>query len=177
MKREIPKKIAIIGLPGSGKSTFALKLGKVLNIPVHHLDKHMFDGKKKRDKAEFLKIKESLLQTEAWIIEGCSFSTLEKRFAHADTVIYFRFSRMLCLWRIFKRPFISKHRVPDTGCLNGVNWTLIMYLWNFDKDKHTGIESLRKKYPKVEFLIFRHPHDIDKYLERLHTNRKYDESR
>ena len=50
MKEKIPKRIALIGLPGSGKSTFAVKLGKRLAIPVHHLDKHMFEegGKKKR---------------------------------------------------------------------------------------------------------------------------------
>jgi adenylate kinase family enzyme len=33
MKKERPKRIAIIGLPGGGKSTFASKLGKILNIP------------------------------------------------------------------------------------------------------------------------------------------------
>ncbi|MFW5904155.1 MAG: AAA family ATPase [Candidatus Saliniplasma sp.] len=33
-------KIAIIGSPGSGKSTFAKKLGKKLNIPVYHLDSY-----------------------------------------------------------------------------------------------------------------------------------------
>jgi adenylate kinase family enzyme len=47
-----PKKIAVIGLPGSGKSTFSFKLGKILSIPVHHLDRHMFEpgGKKKTNK-------------------------------------------------------------------------------------------------------------------------------
>lgn len=47
------KKFAIIGLPGSGKSTFATKLGKILDIPVHHLDRHMFEpgGKKETNKS------------------------------------------------------------------------------------------------------------------------------
>ncbi len=62
MKQEITKRIAIIGLPGSGKSTFASKLGRILNIPVHHLDKHMFDGRKKRDREEFLSVKEALIR-------------------------------------------------------------------------------------------------------------------
>lgn len=55
MKNTHPKKFALIGLPGSGKSTFASKLGKILDIPVHHLDRHMFEpGGKKRDKQEFI---------------------------------------------------------------------------------------------------------------------------
>lgn len=40
MKNHNPKKFALIGLPGSGKSTFASNLGKILEIPVHHLDQH-----------------------------------------------------------------------------------------------------------------------------------------
>ena len=88
MNRETPKRIAIIGLPGSGKSTFGTKLGEYLAIPVHHLDKHVFvDGEKKRDPQESLTIQKEIVDEESWIIEGCSLSTLEIRFVPADTVI------------------------------------------------------------------------------------------
>lgn len=33
------QKITILGVPSSGKTTLANKLGSVLNIPVTHLDK------------------------------------------------------------------------------------------------------------------------------------------
>lgn len=167
MQRNIPRRIAIIGLPGSGKSTFAMQLGSVLNIPVHHLDKHMFEGRKKRNKEEFLTIKKSLLEQEAWIIEGCSFSTLEMRFARADTVIYFDLPRSLCIWRICKRLLSSNKHLIETGCLNGINWTLIKYIWNFNQDKRQGIEELSKKYPKVNFLIFHRSQDAEDYLKNL----------
>ena len=84
MKNTYLKRFAIIGLPGSGKSTFASKLGEVLDIPVHHLDRHMFepDGKKRDEKA-FVEIQKAMLNEAAWVIEGCSFSTFEMRFATA----------------------------------------------------------------------------------------------
>lgn len=167
MKQEIQKRIAIIGLPGSGKSTFAIKLGKVLNIPVHHLDKHMFDGRKKRKKEEFLAIKEPLLRKNAWVIEGCSFSTLEMRFARANTVIYFDLPRMLCIWRVCKRLFTCDQHFTETGCLNGINWALIKYIWNFNRDKQQSIEKLSKRYPGVEFLVFHRSQNLDEYLEKL----------
>lgn len=167
MNKETYKRFVIIGLPGSGKSTFAAKLGKILNLPVHHLDKHMFDGKKKRDKQEFLLVKETLLKDEFWILEGCSFSTLEMRFARADIVIYFHLPRLLCIWRVCKRLFTFDKRIAETGCLNGINWTLIKYIWNFDRDKRQGIADLRKRYPKVEFLIFHCSQDLDEYLEKV----------
>lgn len=62
MKNTHPKKFALIGLPGSGKSTFASKLGKLLDIPVYHLDGHMFEpGGKKSDKQEFIEAQKAML--------------------------------------------------------------------------------------------------------------------
>ncbi|MBA3239486.1 MAG: hypothetical protein H0T62_14245 [Parachlamydiaceae bacterium] len=74
MNKTHAKKFALIGLPGSGKSTFASKLGRILNLPVHHLDKHMFepDGKKK-DKKEFIEIQKAMLDEKAWLVEGLLF--------------------------------------------------------------------------------------------------------
>jgi adenylate kinase family enzyme len=167
MKSKILKRLAIIGLPGSGKSTFAIRLGKLLNIPVHHLDRHMFDGRKKRDRQEFLAAKEALVSQDSWIIEGCSLSTLEMRFARADTIIYFHFPRLLCVWRLCKRIFSFDQTLADSGCLRGVNWPLLKYVWNFDRDKRKNIEELRKAYPQVEFLVFHSPSDIDKFLDKL----------
>lgn len=57
MHQEHAKRFAIIGLPGSGKSTFATLLGKTLVIPVHHLDKHMFEkGGKKKIRKNFFRL-------------------------------------------------------------------------------------------------------------------------
>lgn len=174
MKSEVPKRFAIIGLPGSGKSTFACKLGNMLNIPVHHLDRHMFDGGKKRDRQEFLAVKESLVSEESWIIEGCSLSTLEMRFSRADTIIYFHFSRLLCVWRLCKRLLNFDETLANSGCLRGINWPLLKYVWNFDRDKRESIEALRRKYPQVEFVVFRSPRDPDKFLDELkkHNDRE-----
>lgn len=165
MKRDSPKRIAIIGLPGSGKSTFAIALGKILRLPVHHLDKHMFDGKTKRNREEFLSVKKALVKEEAWIIEGCSISTLEMRFARADTIIYLNLPRLLCLWRIGKRMLTSDTHLSETGCLKGMNWPLIKYIWNFERDKRGEIDDLRKRYPQVNFLVFHNSTEVERYLE------------
>jgi len=159
------KKFALIGLPGSGKSTFAVKLGHVLNIPVHHLDKHMFepDGKKK-DKQEFIAIQQAMLGEKRWIVEGCSFSTFEMRFSAADVVIYFHFSRFVCYWRLFKRLFNYR---KEFGGLRKISWELVKYIWNFDKEKRGRIEELRKKYPYLKFLIFKNQKDADLFLQTL----------
>lgn len=165
MKNSHPKKFALIGLPGSGKSTFASKLGKILNIPVHHLDRHMFEpGGKKRDKQEFIEIQKAMLDEKAWVVEGCSFSTFEMRFSRADVLIYFRFSRLVCYWRLFKRLFNYK---SDFGGLRAITWEILKYTWNFDKEKRARIEELRDKYPQTEFLIFKSQNDADLFLREI----------
>lgn len=168
MHQENNKRFAIIGVPGSGKSTFATLFGKALNIPVHHLDRHMFekDGKKK-DKEEILSIERSMTKEEAWVIEGCSLSTLETRFARATDVIYFSFSRLLCLWRVLKRFCIYDKALSYTGCLRAVNWRLIKYIWKFEAEKGKRIEMLASKYPQVRFHIFQTAEDSKRLLASL----------
>ena len=145
------------------KIDFCNKTWQPLRIPVHHLDRHMFErGGKKRDKEEFLEILKAMLVEKSWIIEGCSMSTLDMRFAQADTVIYFQLPRLLCIWRIFKRWLFFDKTLCDTGCLQVVNWKILRYIWDFEKDKGEKIKDLRMKYPQVDFQVFKSLKDADK---------------
>lgn len=165
MENKRPSKFALIGLPGSGKSTFASKLGKTLGIPVHHLDRYMFEPNgKKRDKQEFIAIQKAMLDEDVWIVEGCSFSTFEMRFAKADVLIYFHFSRLVCFFRLFKRLCNYKR---DFGGLRAITWEILKYTWNFDRKKRAKIEELRNKYPQTEFVIFRGQKDAEQFLKSV----------
>lgn len=106
----------------------------------------------------------AMLEETAWIVEGCSFSTFEMRFAKADVLIYFHFSRLVCFWRFFKRLFNYKR---EFGGLQAINWELLKYTWNFDKEKRARIEELRDKYPQTDFLIFRTQKDADLFIEDI----------
>lgn len=170
MKQEGPQRIALFGLPGSGKSTFADRLGKILNIPVHHLDRHFFvENWKERDRQEFLSIQQTMVDQECWIIEGNSIASLEMRFARADVVIYFHFTRFVCLWRVFKRLFIHDKTILDIpdGCSKNVSWRLLKYLWGFNKEKKERIEELKKKYPDVDFYIFGNSKSLERYIANV----------
>lgn len=122
----------------------------------------MFEpGGKKKDKQEFIEIQKAILAEESWIVEGCSFSTFEMRFSTADVLIYFHFSRLVCVLRLFKRLFNYE---KDFGGLRAVTWEILKYTWNFDKEKKTRIEELRQKYPQTKFLLFKSQKDADLFL-------------
>jgi adenylate kinase family enzyme len=119
---------------------------------------------KKRDKEDFLSIQKTIVNETFWIIEGCSFSTFEMRFARADTVIYFFLPRHLCIWRMMKRLFNYEQ---SFGGLRKITWELLRYTWNFDREKRERIEELVNKYPTLDFRIFRSQKDADQYLESI----------
>lgn len=147
------QKILIVGLPGSGKSTFAVKLGARLGVKVHHLDTAMFTPEGvKRPKSEYLFLQETMLAKEKWIIEGCALSTLPMRYPLADVVIYFKFSRAVCLYRMIKR-YLLQEVIPGDTQDKVLYWELIKYTWNFSRDKEAVIEELRAVNPHVEFRL------------------------
>jgi len=102
-------RIMVIGLQGAGKSTFAHKLGQGLHRKVIHLDKeyYLFDWKKRFTKVEWVAFQKKLVKQKEWIIDGNYKSTLDIRLAEADTIIFFDFPKILCIYRIFKRLFKS----------------------------------------------------------------------
>ncbi len=102
------KRIAIIGSSGSGKSTFANKLGKKLHRPIIHLDKEYYTSEWKQKysvKDDWINFQKSLLAKDEWIIDGNYRSSMAIRLERADTIIFFDFPKWLCQWRVFKRSF------------------------------------------------------------------------
>ncbi len=164
-----PKKVMIFGIPGSGKSTFAVQLGIILQLPVFHLDKYFFiKGWQERDYDDFLRIQRDLVEQDAWIIDGNATKSLEMRYSQADVVLYFRFNRLLCLWRVFKRLVSKDDRISDRpeGCSERVRLQLIRYLWSFHARVEKSILELRLRYPKVLFYELRSKCDVDAFLSR-----------
>lgn len=165
--KKTPKRIAIIGNPGSGKSTLAATLGKLLDIPVHHLDTHAFVNGNKTALQELIQIQKKLVDQDSWIIEGCSISTLDIRFERADMVVYLDVPRVQCILRALKRTFAFDEVAVNSGCVRLANWTLIKYIWSFERDKRPKIYEAKNKYPKLNFHVLRSSKEVQQFLNAL----------
>ena len=92
------KRISIVGSGGAGKSTFAHQLADILHLPVIHLDALYWQpGWVATPQDEWRDKQQQLVQQECWIIDGNYTSTLDVRFAVADTIIFLDFPRFRCL--------------------------------------------------------------------------------
>ncbi len=152
------RRVMILGCPGSGKSTFALALQKATHLPLHHLDKHFYESHwVERDRDEFLKIQRSIVETDAWIIDGNSIKSLEMRYAKADLVLYFNYPRWLCYGRIIKRLWDKNVEIDDRApaCKETIHFKLLRYIWSFEERVSEPLKILKKKYPDTRFIEIR----------------------
>ena len=109
-------KIVIIGCPGSGKTTLANKLGTLLHVPVHHLDKIFWTETDHIKQDIFVTKQEEIMKNNQWIIDGNFTKSIDTRLLQADTIIFFEFPKIILYWRLVKR--YAKHfntARPDMG--------------------------------------------------------------
>lgn len=87
-------KVAVVGYAGSGKSTFARRLGDALCIPVQHLDQVFYTSNwQERDKGEARDLAEAFLDVnDAWVVDGTYHRlALARRLEAADVIVIFAF--------------------------------------------------------------------------------------
>jgi adenylate kinase family enzyme len=153
-QNSLSQRIMIFGLPGSGKSTFSLRLSQLFGLPLYHLDRYYFCEKWViRETTEFLTIQKNLVEQDTWIIDGNALQSLEMRYCRAHIVIFMAYPRLLCLWRIFKRLWQKDPLILDRApnCQERVSWKLIKYLWTFEQRVSSYLPMLHKLYPNTPF--------------------------
>lgn len=158
-------RIAIIGRPGSGKSTLSLFLSEKLNIPVYHLDRYFYVANWiERDYFEFLELQQEIIDQEKWIIDGNNLKSLHRRYERADIIIYFNLPKHLCYWRVFKRRFLNHRNRPDrpVSCSERLHWKFLKYMWSFDDRLNPILNWVRAEYPDAQFIEIKNDTDLQK---------------
>lgn len=150
-------RILIIGCGGSGKSVLAVKLGKILDMPVIHLDYHFWKpGWTPTPKDDWKSMVDQLVSRERWIVDGNFAGTLEKRVKVCDTVIYLDFPVALCLWRAVRRWLrFKKESRPDMaqGCSEKFDPAFMIWIWNFRRKTKPRILEVLKEYENSRKII------------------------
>ncbi|MBQ9151144.1 MAG: hypothetical protein IJX72_02750, partial [Clostridia bacterium] len=98
------RRIAVIGCPGGGKSTFARRLHALTGLPLCHLDRLYWKPDHTTvTKEEFRTRLQEVMETEQWIIDGNYGSTMERRIMACDAVFFLDYPAEICLAGIYAR--------------------------------------------------------------------------
>jgi adenylate kinase family enzyme len=152
------KRILVIGSSGSGKSTFARRLGELLSLEVIHLDKLFWhSGWRETPKDEWrIKVAKSL-QGDSWIIDGNYSATMDLRLPVCDTVIFLETPRITCVYRILKRVVTykkgSRPDIPE-GCDEKFDWEFVKIVWSYPTRSKPKVEALLRQF-EAEITIVR----------------------
>jgi adenylate kinase family enzyme len=174
----IMQRILVIGSGGSGKSTFSVRLGRLLRIPVIHLDTlYWSPGWVEPDKTDWARTVRQVIEQDSWILDGNYSGTLAERIEACDTVIFLDIVRLVCVWRVLKRAISHRGRTrPDmsAGCPERLNLAFLLWIWNYPiRSRRKVLELLNGARATKNLVHLRTRKDVELFIEaqRVHRQR------
>lgn len=135
------KKIHIIGSVGSGKTTLARNLSANLKLPHYELDnvvwKRCQTSDVRRSEKERDQFLQSLINSDAWIIEGVHYEWVQASFENADVILLLDSPYRIRTFRIIKRFILQKLGIEKSNYKPTFTMFRKMFVWNRDfEDKN-----------------------------------------
>ncbi len=173
------KKINIIGTSGSGKSTFAKRLAKRLELPYIEIDA-IFWGKNwywPPDEAFFTRL-EKTLDREAWVLDGNYTRTTAIKWEAVDTVIWIDFSFPRTLYQVISRSIrnlITKKELwPGTGNRQTIqrffskDSIVLSTIKVYHKNRRKYLKMMNSsEYAHIEFVQLRNLKECSQFLSQV----------
>lgn len=156
------KRISVIGISGSGKSTFSRRLANQARLPLFHMDQLFWKGYwQEVPESEYLVEHAKLISKDVWIIEGYIDGKMAERLNRSDTVIFLDYPGWLCAWRVIKR-WIQYRKSNRPEFEEGANERLeLEFLWRVfrRKERIPLTEALNIAKPS-NLIIVKNPEQL-----------------
>lgn len=157
------KRVAVIGCPGGGKSTFSRRLRDCVGLPLYHLDALYWRADRTTlPREEFYPIQREIIQRESWIIDGNYQSTMEWRIAACDLVVFLDLPTEVCLEGVRARRGQPRSDMPWVE--DREDEEFLAFIAAFQAENRPNILSLLEKYPDKTVMTFRTREEANEYL-------------
>ncbi|WP_309644245.1 hypothetical protein [Phenylobacterium sp.] len=175
-------RVAVVGSSGSGKSTFARRLGAVRGLPVIELDAINWQAGWRdlntHDPEDFARRVDLAVAGEAWVTDGNYSRVLPAILARATHVVWLDYERPVIMRRVIRRSFLRsltrKEVWPGTGNVEvWRNWLdkehPIRWAWDtFDRRRARYEETFGgDRLAHVALHRLRHPREAESLIVRL----------
>ncbi|WP_019413306.1 hypothetical protein [Paenisporosarcina sp. TG20] len=171
-------RIMVMGVSaGVGKSTFARKMGRSLDINVYHLDTLYWKPDwVESSLEEFTASQQDIVTLDKWIIDWNYSNTYDIRMASADTIIYLELPLRVCLYRVFKRWIlnIGKTRLDmGKGCKEKLDYDFLKFICttcNSRKEKmKVRFQAFQQSGVQKNVITLKSKKEIQTYLKSLNS--------
>ena len=160
------KRVAVIGCPGGGKSTFSRALRDRVRLPLYHLDAiYWRDDRTHLSREEFYPLMREIIAREEWIMDGNYGSTMEWRISACDLLIFLDYPAEVCLAGVRARRGQKRSDMPWVE--EGDDEEFLAFIRAFETESRPRILELMERYPEKTVITFRTRAEADKYLAAL----------
>lgn len=166
----IMDRIAVMGPPGSGKTTLAQQIAEITGLPIVHIDYYFLnDPKNMYDKADFIMHLEALVSQDKWVMDGEYISSDTSRLSRADLIVYLDIPRRVHFTRLLLRR-VKYHKKARPGLPENweekLNRDFLRYAWNYKKNKRSDRLALVEN-AAARTVILKNNKDVKDFLDAL----------
>ena len=162
------KRIMVVGCPGSGKSTVAIRIAQKLDLPVVHLDQiHYAPGWQERTEVEKTRLATRAEQADRWVIDGNLSANYPHRLSRADCCVWLDIPLRIRLWRVLKRRLSGARVGLPRGSPDQLSLEFIKYVLRSDRLTRPKYQKLHLGAGSTPFFHLRSTQEINGFLLAL----------
>jgi adenylate kinase family enzyme len=171
--RVVGRRVVVVGMAGSGKSTFSRALSAKTGLPVIPLDLHYWKpGWAEPTETEWREKQRNLLEGESWIADGNYYDTLDLPLERADTVVLLETPWWICAGRAFVRGLRKPQGEMPQGCDDsairrlGDEWGIVASVLRHRRSEPERTRALISQHaPDTALHVLRSKREVEEFLE------------